>query len=233
MAVMGTNHGSGKTLNDRQAIARRIAKYFKDGDIINLGVGMPLLVGDYTEDGVLVHCENGCVGVGKLYYPGDLYYEQTNLEHFRNAGRQPFHPLPGAMVFDHSVSYAVIRKGILKATVLGCFEVAQNGDIANWYSPGKIAGMGGAMDLCKCGMVVVATNQCDKNGAPKLVEKCTLPLTAKGAVTHVVTERALFEFENGKMILKEIREGYDLENIKNNTAADFIVAEDLRTEVAF
>ena len=231
---MAVDQGSGKKLEDRIAIARRIARFFKDGDIINLGIGAPLLVGEYTEDGVLVHCENGCVGVGPLVdeSAADLS-EKTPLESFRNAGSQAFYPIPGAMVFSSSTSYAIIRGGKLKATVLGCFEVSQKGDMANWYTPGKLAGMGGAMDLCKASMVVVATTHCAKDGSPKLVKECTQPLTCIGRITHVVTERAYFEFVDGKMYLREIREGYNLDNIKANTDAEFIVPDDLKENVVF
>jgi 3-oxoacid CoA-transferase B subunit len=128
---LGVNHGTGKMLDDRQAIARRIARFFGPGDIINLGVGAPLLVADYIEDGVLVHCENGCIGCGALVDEAESKAKnpRLSLEAFRNAGSQPFLPNPGAIVFDSSMSYAIIRSGILKATVLGCFEVAENGDM--------------------------------------------------------------------------------------------------------
>ncbi|MCR5784487.1 MAG: succinyl-CoA--3-ketoacid-CoA transferase [Eubacterium sp.] len=228
----GVNHGTGKMLDDRHAIARRIAKFFKSGDIINLGVGAPLLVGDYIEDGVLVHCENGCIGCGPLIDMADPdpYY---NHEHFINAGGQAFTPLSGALLFDSATSYAIIRGKKLKATVLGCYEVAENGDMANWYSPGKISGMGGAMDLCKAPMVVVATSQCDKKGNPKLVKKCTLPLTCSQKISYVVTEMGVYEFKDGKMFLNEIREGYTLDDIKNNISANFTVAKDLKEGVIY
>ena len=114
---IGVNQGTGVTLQNRQAIARRIAKFFHSGDIINLGVGIPLLVGNYIEDGVLVHCENGCIGCGPLVDESKVS-PNMSLESFRNAGSQPFFPLPGAIVFDSATSYAIIRTGILKATVL-------------------------------------------------------------------------------------------------------------------
>lgn len=227
-------HGSGKQRDDKEAMARRIARLFEAGDIINLGFGAPLLVGNYVEDGVLVHTENGCVGVGKQITREEIGVdERTQLESFMNAGGMPFLPVPGAMVFNHATSYAIIRGGHLTATVLGAFEVSERGDLANWYMPGRFAGMGGAMDLCAAKKVVIQTTHCNKDGAPKLLHKCSLPLTCKGKVTHVVTERALFEFIDGKMVLKEIREGYDLENIKQNTEADFIIADDLLTDVEF
>lgn len=229
---IGVNQGSGEKLANRQAITRRIAKFFHSGDIINLGVGMPLLVSDYIEDGVLVQCENGCIGCGPLVDESTVD-PHTSLESFRDAGSQPFYPNPGAIVFDSATSYAIIRTGILKATVLGCFEVAQNGDMANWYSPGKISGMGGAMDLCKAPNVIVATFQRTKTGDSKLVKKCKLPLTCSQRVTHVVTEMGMFRFIDHKMYLKEIREGYTLDDIKDATDADFIIADDLKTGVEF
>ncbi|MCR4841677.1 MAG: succinyl-CoA--3-ketoacid-CoA transferase [Eubacterium sp.] len=228
----GVNHGTGKMFEDRHAIARRIAKFFVPGDIINLGVGAPLLVGDYIEDGVRVHCENGCIGCGPLV---DVENDAPNVNHeyYINAGSQPFNPLPGALFFDSATSYAIIRSRKLKATVLGCFEVAENGDMSNWYSPGKISGMGGAMDLCKAPMVVVATSQCDKKGNSKLVKKCTLPLTCSRKISFVVTEMGVYEFKDGKMYLNEIREGYTIDDIREHTDADFVVSEDLKEGVVY
>ncbi len=231
---MEMSHGSGQTLNDKEAMARRIAKFFEPGDVINLGIGAPLLVANNVADGVLVHTENGCVGVGEQVSRTDpTIPERTQLESFVNAGGIPFLPVPGAMVMSHAMSYAIIRGGHLAATVLGAFEVSQEGDLANWFTPGKFAGMGGAMDLCQAKKVIVMTTHCTKKGEPKLLKQCTLPLTCKGQVTHVVTERCVFEFIDGKMYLKEIREGYDLQNIKDNTDAEFIVADDLKTDVEY
>ena len=231
---MEMSMGKGAVLNDKNAMASRIAKYFEPNDIVNLGIGAPLLVANYMPEGVLVHTENGCVGVGQTVSRNDPDIpERMSLESFCNAGGQPFLPIPGAMVFGHDISYAIIRSGLLKATVLGAFEVSEEGDLANWYVKGNFAGMGGAMDLCMSKMVIVQTTHCTKKGAPKLLHKCTLPLTCKGLLTHVVTERCVFEFHDGKMYLKEIREGYDLDNIRNNTEADFIVADDLKTDVVY
>ncbi len=231
---MEMSHGSGQTLNDKNAMASRIAKFFEPGDAVNLGIGAPLLVADYMDPDVLVHTENGCLGVGKnTSRTNPDIPARMSLESFANAGGMPFFPIPGAMVFDHATSYAIIRGGKLKGTVLGAFEVSETGDLANWFMPGNFAGMGGAMDLCMSKMVIVQTTHCTKKGAPKLIHKCTLPLTCKGLLTHVVTERAVFEFVDHKMILKEIREGYDLENIKNNTEAEFTVADDLKTDVVY
>jgi acetate CoA/acetoacetate CoA-transferase beta subunit len=234
-AKYGVDHGSGKKLEDRQAMASRIAQFFHKGDVINLGVGVPLLVADYIEDGVLVHCENGCIGCGPLVNEAESKQDnhRLSLESFRNAGSQPFYPNPGAIVFDSAMSYAIIRGGILKATVLGCFEVAENGDMANWFSPGKISGMGGAMDLCKAPMVIVATTQRDKKGNSKLVKKCSLPLTCSQKIDWVVTEMAVFEFIDHKMYLKEIREGYSLEDVVAATDASYIIADDLLTDVVY
>ena len=231
---MELSHGTGKVLEDKNAMARRIARFFKPGDIVNLGIGAPLLVANYVNENVLIHTENGAIGVGRLFSRNDPDIpERTQLESFTNAGTMPFVPINGAMFFSQDVSFGLIRSGNLKATVLGAFEVSQTGDLANWYLPGKFAGMGGAMDLCGAKMVVVQTTHCAKNGKPKLVRECTLPLTCNGRVTHVVTERAVFEFRNRKMFLTEIREGYDLDNIKNNTEADFEIDKDLKTEVVF
>ena len=231
---MEISQGSGAVFDDKNAMARRIARFFKAGDIVNLGIGAPLLVSNYVEENVLVHTENGCVGVGRQISRKDPSIPaRTQLESFTNAGGTPFIPIEGAMFFPHDVSYAIIRSGKLKATVLGAFEVSETGDLANWYLPGHFAGMGGAMDLCMSKMVIVQTTHCTKDGKPKLIHRCTMPLTCSGRVTHVVTERAVFEFRDRKLYLTEIREGYGLENIRNNTEADFELAEDLRTDVIF
>lgn len=228
------SHGVGATLDNKHAIARRIARFFHPGDVLNLGIGAPLLVGHYTGPDILIHTENGCIGVGTQISRTDEDIDpKTQLESFANAGGMPFLPNPGAMVFSSEMSYAIIRGGKLTATVLGCYEVSENGDLANWFRPGGFAGMGGAMDLCRASMVVVATEHCTKKGEPKLIPTCTLPLTAKGRVTHVVTERAVFEFQNKKMVLTEIREGYDLENIQANTTANFEISPNLKTNVEY
>ncbi len=231
---MEVSHGTGAVFDDKNAMARRIARFFKTGDVVNLGIGAPLLVANYMAENVLVHTENGCVGVGRMISRKDpTIPSKTQLESFSNAGGTPFLPIEGAMCFSQDVSFAIIRSGKLKATVLGAFEVSETGDLANWYLPGRFAGMGGAMDLCMAKMVIVQTTHCAKDGKPKLLHSCTMPLTCKGRVTHVVTERAVFEFRDKKMVLTEIREGYDLENIRNNTEADFEIAEDLKLDVEY
>lgn len=231
---MEISQGTGAVFDDKNAMARRIARFFKPGDIVNLGIGAPLLVSNYVEENVLVHTENGCVGVGRQISRKDPdISERTQLESFTNAGGTPFIPIEGAMFFSQDISFAIIRSGKLKATVLGAFEVSETGDLANWYLPGHFAGMGGAMDLCMSKMVIVQTTHCTKDGKPKLIHKCTMPLTCSGRVTNVVTERAVFEFRNNKMFLTEIREGYDLKNIQDNTEAEFEIAQDLKTDVVF
>ena len=231
---MEMSHGSGAVFDDKNAMARRIARFFTSGDVVNLGIGAPLLVANYVEDGVLVHTENGCVGVGRQLSRKDPSIpERTQLESFTNAGGIPFLPVEGAMFFPHDVSYAIIRSGLLKATVLGAFEVSETGNLANWYLPGNFAGMGGAMDLCMSKMVIVQTTHCTKDGKPKLIHECTLPLTCNGLVTHVVTERAVFEFRDRRLFLTEIREGYDLDNIKNNTEAEFEIADNIQYDVVY
>ncbi|MCR4842384.1 MAG: succinyl-CoA--3-ketoacid-CoA transferase [Eubacterium sp.] len=226
--------GTGKTREDKEAMARRIGAFFEPGDVINLGIGAPLLVSNYVADGVLIHTENGCVGMGtQISRSNPDIPARTQLESFSNAGGTPFLPVPGAMVFSHVTSYSLIRGGHLAGTVLGAFEVSETADLANWYIKGNFAGMGGAMDLCQAKRVIVQTTHCTKNGDPKLLHKCTLPLTCNGLITDVVTERCWFQFIDRKMVLKEIREGYDLQNIKDNTEAEFTVADDLKTDVVF
>lgn len=214
-------------MGNKELIARRVAEYFKNGDVVNLGIGIPLMSANYMDSGVLIHTENGLIGCGNVI-PENEYAGNTQLEYFINAGSQPIGKRPGYYVFDSATSFAIVRSGKLAGTVLGALEVAENGDIANYARPGHIVGMGGAMDLCTAKKVIVATEHCTKKGEPKLIHKCTLPLTAEGAVTDIVTERAVFEIHNGKMYLTELMEGYTVEDILNATEASFMVSDNLK-----
>ena len=212
------------TLDDRRFIAKKIASWFHDGHVINLGVGIPVLVADYITDNVVVQTENGLLGVGETI--GGL---EPAAPYFNAAGAS-VSIVPGASVFDISTSFGMIRSGRLNATVLGCFEVSQYGDLANWARPGSYPGMGGAMDLVSgIDNVIVATDHCTKDGSPKIVERCTLPLTGRGVVKTIVTELAVFTVSAAEgLTLVEHRHGVDVDRIRERTGAPFLVAENLK-----
>lgn len=210
-------------LNNRRFIAKKIASWFRDGHVINLGAGVPVLVGDYITDNVVVHAENGILGAGETtggVEPQEPYF---------NASGNTVSLVPGGSVFDICTSFGMIRRGCLHATVLGCFEVSQYGDLANMARPGSRPGMGGAMDLVSSIQnVIIATDHCTKSGMPKIVEKCTLPLTGVGVVKTIVTELAVFTVSRTEgLTLVEHREGVTVEEIRAKTGAPFIVSDDL------
>lgn len=212
-------------MDNRRFIAKKIASFFKDGDVINLGVGIPVLVGDYITDNVVIQSENGLLGSGASY-PG-LDPEAA----YFNAGGNTVDLVPGASVFDICTSFGMIRQGLVKATILGAFEVSQYGDMANWARPDSYPGMGGAMDLVS-GIrdVIVATEHCTKEGKPKILETCTLPLTGYRVVKCIVTELAIFEVSaTDGLTLVEHREGVGVEEIRAKTGAPFRVSPDLKT----
>ncbi len=211
-------------MDNRNFIAKKVASFFKDGDVINLGVGMPVLVGDYITDNVVIQSENGLLGSAKSYPDFDPE------AHYFNASGKTVDLIPGASVFDVCTSFGMIRQGLVKATVLGAFEVSQYGDLANWARPGSYPGMGGAMDLVS-GIrdVIVMTDHCTKDGSPKILSECTLPLTGYRVVKAIVTELAVFEVsaEHG-LTLVERRDGVSVDEIREKTGAPFRVAEDLK-----
>jgi acetate CoA/acetoacetate CoA-transferase beta subunit len=209
---------------NREFIAKKIASWFHDGDVINLGVGIPILVSNYTSADVVVQSEDGVLGVGDIY--AGL---EPEAPYFDAAGNS-IHLVPGASVFDICTSFGMIRTGKIHATVLGCFEVSQYGDLANWARPGSYPGMGGAMDLVS-GIkdVIVATDHCTKDGEPKILKECTLPLTGIGVVKYIVTELAFFEVSKTEgLTLLEHREGISIEAIREKTGAPFRVSPELK-----
>lgn len=213
-------------LKGRALIASRCAKFFNDGDLVNLGIGLPLMCVDYLPDGVELWLESeiGLVGCGPTPSWDNV---DTDLI---DAGGQPASLIKGGSVVDHDISFALIRGGHVDATVLGTLQVDQEGSIANRIIPGKVVpGMGGAMDLCAgVKKIIVATDHCDKNGGSKILKKCTLPLTGKQCVTDIVTERCYFEVDPEKgLILKELAPGYTVEDIRACTEADFTVADEV------
>jgi len=210
----------------KENIAKRIARMLKNGAVVNLGIGLPTMVGNYLPKGVtvLLQSENGFVGLGPAPEAGK---EDKALV---NAGGSPVTILPGGAFFDSAMSFAIIRGGHVDATVLGVLEVDQEGNLANYKIPGKLVpGMGGAMDLTVgARMVIAATEHFDKNGNSKLLRKCKLPLTASHEVDWVCTDLGLFEVKGGKFILKECFAPYTADYILEKTDADIIVDKDCK-----
>ena len=207
----------------REMIARRAAKELSDGQVVNLGFGMPTAVANYLPDGVEVtlQSENGCLQFGPTPKLGE---EDPDVG---NAGGQPISLLPGAASFDLAMSFCIIRGGHVDATVLGALEVDQEGNIANWampLAPEKFApGMGGAMDLVVGARKVIATLQHTSKSGTKILKKCRLPITGKGVVDVIVTEKAVFKVTPAGLVLTEIAEGLTVEDIRSVTEADFTV----------
>ena len=210
---------------DRNGIAKRIAQELQDGWYVNLGIGIPTLIANYIPQGINVEfqSENGILGMGPFPIEGE---EDADMI---NAGKQTITALPGAVIFDSSMSFAMIRGQHVNLTVLGAMEVAQNGDIANWKIPGKmVKGMGGAMDLvASAENIIVAMMHTNRKGKSKLLKTCTLPLTGVGCVTKVVTNMAVLEVVDGKFKLLERAPGVSVEAIQAATAGDLIIEGDV------
>jgi 3-oxoacid CoA-transferase B subunit len=210
----------------RQQMADRIARLFEDGWIVNLGVGMPTLCSntDIGETEIIYHSENGVIGYGPIAPPGE-----EDL-HLVNAGGQYVTLRPGAAVVHHADSFAMIRAGRIDVTVLGAYEVACNGDFANWKVAGaKGGGIGGAMDLAaNAKNVFLILEHTTRNGAPRLVRECAIPATARGVVKKVMTNFGLFEPAGSAFRLLEIASGITVEQVRAATGAELVVAEGLR-----
>ncbi len=209
----------------RERIAKRVAKEFEDGDIVNLGIGLPTLVANYIKDDieVIFQSENGFVRMGPAPTENNVDPDIVN------AGGLPVTVLPGAAYFDSAVSFGIIRGGHVDATVLGALQVDEVGNLANWMIPGKmVPGMGGAMDLVVGAKKVILAMEHTAKGRPKILRECTLPLTAKKEVNLIVTEMGVFEITPGGMILREMAPDTTVEEIRAVTEADFIVADPLK-----
>jgi len=211
----------------RERIVRRAALELKDGMNVNLGIGMPTLASNYLPDGVTVmlQSENGLLGMGP--YPADKDVDADMI----NAGKETITTLPGSSIFSSSESFAMIRGNHIDITILGALEVAANGDLANWIIPRKmVKGMGGAMDLVSSGSrVVVTMEHTSKKGAPKILKSCTLPLTAAGCVSRIITNLCVFDVTPNGLLLLEVAEGVTPEIVAENTDADFEISPDLCT----
>ncbi|TFG84511.1 MAG: 3-oxoacid CoA-transferase subunit B [Spirochaetales bacterium] len=208
---------------NKEVIAKRIARFFKTGDVVNLGIGLPTHVGNYVPSDVTVilQSENGMLGLGPAPAPGQEDKDLTN------AGAMPVTILPGGVFFDSATSFGIIRGGHVDYTVLGVLEVDQDGNLANYMIPGKmVPGMGGAMDLTTGSRVVIAaTTHLEKSGTSKLKRRCILPLTAVHEVNIVVTDVGFFEVMGGKFHLIEYFRPYTPEWIIAHTDADIVVRE--------
>lgn len=210
-------------MESKTIIARRAAAYFRPGDVVNLGIGIPGLCSNYAADGVMFHTENGLVGVG------EMAEGLQKVESFCNATAQEIVPVPGAAPVDTAMSFGVIRGGRLDATVLGGLQVSEKGDLANWASPGRAFGMGGAMDLCNgAKTVIVAMELTTKDGKPKILKECTFPLTGKGCVHHIVTERCVIDVTKDGLVLVEVAPGETAERIQAAVEPRLIVSDQLR-----
>lgn len=211
-------------MNPKEIIAKRVAKEFKNNQLVNLGIGLPTLTANYIEEGINVtfQSENGMVGMGKVAneYEVDPY--------ITNAGGQFVTINEEGAFFDSSMSFGLIRGGHVDVTVLGALEVDQHGNLANWIVPGKmVPGMGGAMDLVVGAKKVIVAMLHTAKGKSKILKECTLPLTAKGVVDMIITELAVMEVTKEGLVVKEISEDITIEELRAMTEADLIIADDL------
>lgn len=209
----------------KEFIAKRVARMLKDGDVVNLGIGMPTLVANYLPEGanIFLQSENGFIGVGPAPEQGK---EDKNIV---NAGGQCVTILPGGVFFDSATSFGIIRGGHVDMTVLGALQVDEKGNLANWMIPGKmVPGMGGAMDLVTGAKKVTIAMEHTAKGAPKILKECTLPLTAAHQVDYIVTEMGFMEVTKEGIVLREINPEFTVEEVQAATEATLIIPEDIK-----
>ncbi len=212
-------------LDAKVVIARRVAEELKDGDVVNLGIGLPTLVANYIPEDVDVtfQSENGFLGLGPAPSADKIDMELVN------AGGQPVTILPGGCYFDSCTSFGIIRGSHVDATVLGALQVDEKGNLANWKIPGKmVPGMGGAMDLVVGAKNVIVAMQHTQKGEHKILDKCTLPLTAKEQVNLIITEMAVIEVTKEGLVLKELGPEATVEEVVAATGAKLIIPEDIK-----
>ena len=209
----------------REVIAKRVAKELKDGDVVNLGIGLPTQVVNYLSPDVhvILQSENGLIGMGRTPEPGE------ENPYYVNAGAGAVLPNTGAACFDSATSFAIIRGGHVDVSVLGVLQVDENGDLANWMIPGKIVpGMGGAMDLLIGTRKVILAMEHTAKGQAKIMKKCTLPLTAKGQVNMIVTEMCVIEVNADGLLVTEIHPEFSKEDIIAATEAMLHFSENIK-----
>lgn len=209
----------------RETIAKRAAKELKDGDVVNLGIGLPTAVPNYlsSDMDVTFHAENGMLGMGPSPAPGE---EQP---HLTDAGGQHITAMPYASTFDSAMSFAIVRGGHVDVSILGALQVDEKGDIANWMIPGKkVPGMGGAMDLLHGAKKVILAMEHTAGGKHKIVRECTLPLTAKGQVNRIITEMGVMDITPAGIVLRELNPEFSIEEIRSATGATLIIDNELK-----
>jgi len=211
----------------KEKIARRAALELEDGDVVNLGIGLPTMVSSYVPDDVHItlQSENGILGMSGMATGDDAD------ENVVNAGGAPVTTTEGAAFFDSATSFLIIRGGHVNKTILGALEVDEQGCLASHIIPGKmVPGMGGAMDLVSGSQkVIIAMTHTAKNGSPKILKKISLPSTAVNKVDMIITEMAVIEVSKNGLILKEVADGYTVEDVQKNTEAELIIPDDVRS----
>lgn len=210
----------------KELIIRRMAKEFKNNDIVNLGIGMPTMATDYIPEGVhvIVQAEHGFIGMGPRPKEGEEDW------HLVDAGGKPTTIIPGGAFFDSVMSFTMIRGGHVDKSVLGALQVDEKGNLANWMVPGKLVpGMGGAMDLVVgAKKVIITMEHTNKDGQPKILKQCTLPLTACNEVDLIITNLAVIEVTKAGLVLKEIAPGLTVADVQKVTEPELIISDDLK-----
>ncbi|MFC0188377.1 CoA transferase subunit B [Fictibacillus aquaticus] len=213
-------------MNTREKIARRAEKEIESGFYVNLGIGIPTMVANYISDNkqVVLQSENGLLGIGP--FPEESEVDPDLI----NAGKETVTAISGASYFDSAESFGMIRGGHIDIAILGGMEVSENGDLANWMIPGKmIKGMGGAMDLVHgAKKIIVIMDHVNKAGESKILKECKLPLTGKGVVQRIITDRAVMDVTENGLVLVETAEGFTAEDIQNCTEAKLSVSDSLK-----